>query len=90
MHVWPQVRDGQGRKMSKSLGNVVDPVEVIGEYGTDALRFTLATGVQPQRPPSASFPCKPLPMAFRAGPVVCSALPRHSLGHCFLSLTRKT
>ncbi|EIE27636.1 valyl-tRNA synthetase [Coccomyxa subellipsoidea C-169] len=38
------VRDGQGRKMSKSLGNVVDPVEVIGEYGTDALRFTLATG----------------------------------------------
>jgi hypothetical protein len=39
-----QVRDGQGRKMSKSLGNVVDPVEVIGEYGTDALRFTLATG----------------------------------------------
>ncbi|CAL8463583.1 g3117 [Coccomyxa elongata] len=38
------VRDGQGRKMSKSLGNVVDPVEVISEYGTDALRFTLATG----------------------------------------------
>ena len=30
--------------MSKSLGNVVDPVEVIGQYGTDALRFTLATG----------------------------------------------
>ena len=30
--------------MSKSLGNVVDPVEVISEYGTDALRFTLATG----------------------------------------------
>lgn len=39
-----QVRDGQGRKMSKSLGNVVDPVEVISEYGTDALRFTLTTG----------------------------------------------
>ena len=41
---WVQVRDAQGRKMSKSLGNVVDPVEVIGQYGTDALRFTLATG----------------------------------------------
>ncbi|CAL5223969.1 g6577 [Coccomyxa viridis] len=38
------VRDGQGRKMSKSIGNVVDPVEVISQYGTDALRFTLATG----------------------------------------------
>ena len=42
-----QVRDGQGRKMSKSIGNVVDPVEVISQYGTDALRFTLATGELP-------------------------------------------
>eukprot|EP00884_Botryococcus_braunii_P003795 jgi/Botrbrau1/13416/Bobra.0082s0022.1 len=41
------VRDGQGRKMSKSLGNVVDPVEVVDQYGTDALRFTLATGTTP-------------------------------------------
>ena len=39
-----QVRDAQGRKMSKSLGNVVDPVDTITEYGTDALRYTLATG----------------------------------------------
>jgi len=38
------VRDAQGRKMSKSLGNVVDPLGVIAEQGTDALRFTLATG----------------------------------------------
>jgi valyl-tRNA synthetase len=36
------VRDGQGRKMSKSLGNVIDPIEVIDEYGADALRFSLA------------------------------------------------
>jgi len=36
------VRDDQGRKMSKSLGNVVDPLDVIDKYGTDALRFTLA------------------------------------------------
>jgi len=38
------VRDEKGRKMSKSLGNVVDPLEVVAEYGTDALRFTMATG----------------------------------------------
>ena len=41
------VRDPQGRKMSKSLGNGVDPLEVIGEYGADALRFSLATGNSP-------------------------------------------
>ena len=39
-----QVRDEQGRKMSKTLGNVVDPLDIIQKYGTDALRFTLATG----------------------------------------------
>ena len=39
-----QVKDEQGRKMSKTLGNVVDPLDVIRKYGTDALRFTLATG----------------------------------------------
>ena len=41
------VRDGQGRKMSKSLGNGIDPLEVIKEYGADALRFTLVTGNSP-------------------------------------------
>ena len=41
------VRDSQGRKMSKSLGNGVDPLEVIEEFGADALRFTLATGNAP-------------------------------------------
>ncbi len=41
------VRDSQGRKMSKSLGNGIDPLEVIDEYGADALRFTLATGNSP-------------------------------------------
>ena len=41
------VRDVQGRKMSKSLGNGIDPLEVIDEYGADALRFTLATGNSP-------------------------------------------
>ncbi len=40
------VRDAQGRKMSKSLGNGIDPLEVIEEYGADALRFSLATGVR--------------------------------------------
>ena len=41
------VRDSQGRKMSKSLGNGIDPLQVIDEYGADALRFTLATGNSP-------------------------------------------
>lgn len=41
------VRDGDGRKMSKTLGNVIDPLEVMDEYGTDALRFTLLTGSTP-------------------------------------------
>ena len=41
------VRDEKGRKMSKSLGNVVDPVETIEKYGADALRFSLATGTSP-------------------------------------------
>ncbi len=41
------VRDSQGRKMSKSLGNGIDPLIVIDQYGADALRFTLATGNSP-------------------------------------------
>ena len=41
------VRDSQGRKMSKSLGNGIDPLEVIERYGADALRFMLATGNSP-------------------------------------------
>ena len=41
------VRDALGRKMSKSLGNGIDPLEIIDQYGADALRFTLATGNSP-------------------------------------------
>lgn len=41
------IRDSQGRKMSKSLGNGVDPLEVIDQYGADALRFMIATGNAP-------------------------------------------
>ncbi|MBO7407316.1 MAG: class I tRNA ligase family protein, partial [Clostridia bacterium] len=41
------VRDSQGRKMSKSLGNGIDPLEVIDKFGTDALRFSLITGNSP-------------------------------------------
>ena len=41
------VRDEQGRKMSKSLGNGVDPLEVVEQYGADALRFSLVMGVSP-------------------------------------------
>lgn len=41
------VRDSEGRKMSKSLGNGIDPLEIIDEFGADALRFTLITGNTP-------------------------------------------
>ena len=41
------IRDAQGRKMSKSLGNGVDPLDIIDVYGADALRFTLVTGNSP-------------------------------------------
>lgn len=41
------VRDSQGRKMSKSLGNGIDPLEIIEKYGTDALRFSLVLGTSP-------------------------------------------
>ncbi|KAI3430578.1 hypothetical protein D9Q98_005171 [Chlorella vulgaris] len=49
------VRDEKGRKMSKSLGNVVDPVETVQQYGADALRFTLATGTSPGQDISLSL-----------------------------------
>lgn len=41
------IRDAEGRKMSKSLGNGIDPLEIIDEFGADALRFTLVTGNTP-------------------------------------------
>jgi len=47
VYVHGLVRDAEGRKMSKSLGNGVDPLEVIEQYGADALRFMLMTGITP-------------------------------------------
>lgn len=41
------VRDEKGRKMSKTIGNVIDPIEIVDEFGADALRFTLLTGSSP-------------------------------------------
>ncbi|KAF8398020.1 hypothetical protein HHK36_016946 [Tetracentron sinense] len=42
------IRDSQGRKMSKTLGNVIDPIDTINEFGTDALRFSIALGTAGQ------------------------------------------
>jgi len=42
VHIHPNIQDGQGRRMSKSLNNGVDPIDIIELYGTDAMRFTLA------------------------------------------------
>ena len=47
VYVHGLVRDAEGRKMSKSLGNGVDPLEVIDQFGADALRFMLMTGITP-------------------------------------------
>ena len=47
VYVHGLVRDAQGRKMSKSLGNGIDPLDVIDQYGADALRFMLGTGITP-------------------------------------------
>jgi valyl-tRNA synthetase len=49
VYIHALVRDAQGQKMSKSKGNVIDPLEIMGEYGTDALRFTLASMASPGR-----------------------------------------
>ena len=45
VYVHGLVRDAEGRKMSKSLGNGIDPLEIIEQYGADALRFMLTTGI---------------------------------------------
>lgn len=47
VYVHGLVRDAQGRKMSKSLGNGIDPLEIIDQYGADALRFMLMSGITP-------------------------------------------
>ena len=48
IYIHGTVRDSQGKKMSKSLGNAIDPLKIISEYGTDALRFSLVFGAQGQ------------------------------------------
>lgn len=49
VYIHALVRDAEGQKMSKSKGNVIDPLEVMDKYGTDALRFTLAAMASPGR-----------------------------------------
>jgi valyl-tRNA synthetase len=49
VYIHALVRDAEGQKMSKSKGNVIDPLHVMDQYGTDALRFTLATMASPGR-----------------------------------------
>jgi valyl-tRNA synthetase len=49
------IRDGQGRKMSKSYDNIIDPLTVMDEYGTDALRFTMLVGSTPGKDMNASI-----------------------------------
>ena len=57
VHLTGLVRDAEGQKMSKTKGNVLDPTELVGEYGADALRFTLASLDSPGR----DIPLNPRP-----------------------------
>jgi valyl-tRNA synthetase len=55
------VRDGKGKKMSKSIGNAVDPIEMIEKYGADAVRMSLLVGVGPGSEKSnrvTQLPCR--------------------------------
>ena len=49
VYIHALVRDAEGQKMSKSKGNVIDPLHVMEQYGTDALRFTMAAMASPGR-----------------------------------------
>ena len=49
------VRDATGQKMSKTKGNVIDPLDTIDKYGSDALRYSLVTGVTPGQDVPLSF-----------------------------------
>jgi valyl-tRNA synthetase len=61
VYIHPIIQDGEGRRMSKSLGNGVDPVDIIEIYGTDALRYTLAAGATETQ--DLRMPVKPLELS---------------------------
>eukprot|EP00246_Nothoceros_aenigmaticus_P005582 TRINITY_DN17754_c0_g1_i1.p1 TRINITY_DN17754_c0_g1~~TRINITY_DN17754_c0_g1_i1.p1 ORF type:complete len:415 (-),score=70.63 TRINITY_DN17754_c0_g1_i1:12-1235(-) len=86
------VRDAQGRKMSKTLGNVINPLEMIKEYGTDALRFTLATGTTPGQDVNLSMERLTANRSFttklwNAGKFILQNLPESSDTEAWMSLT---
>eukprot|EP01018_Ginkgo_biloba_P010493 Gb_39267 [translate_table: standard] len=85
------VRDSQGRKMSKTLGNVIDPIDTIREFGTDALRFTLATGTTPGQDINLSLERLTANKAFtnklwNAGKYILQNLPPESDGSVWKSI----
>ena len=51
------VRDGNGQKMSKTKGNVIDPLDVVDQFGSDALRYSLVTGSTPGQDVSIASLC---------------------------------
>ena len=63
VYIHPVIQDGQGKRMSKSAGNGVDPVDIIEIYGADALRYTLAAGTTETQ--DLRIPVEPLTLARR-------------------------
>ncbi len=61
VYIHPIIQDGQGKRMSKSAGNGVDPVDIIEIYGADALRYTLAAGATETQ--DLRIPVEPLKLA---------------------------
>ena len=74
VYIHALVRDAERQKMSKTKGNVVDPIEIIEQYGTDAVRFTLASW--PRRAPTSPSP-RAAPRAIAPSPTR-SGMPRAS------------
>ncbi len=81
VYIHALVRDASGAKMSKSKGNVIDPLQLIDEYGADALRFTLAAmAAHGQRHQALDPACRRLPQ-LRDQALECGALCRNERRH---------
>ena len=80
VYIHALVRDAERQKMSKTKGNVMDPIEIIEEYGTDAVRFTLASMAAPGTDIAFSESRTRELSRFRQQDLECGPLPVHERG----------